>query len=95
MTALVNHVKGNLETADFWKEGVPPNCAVTLVEVENKKPEIVFENRVYYERSGPRMDGGLNKRMGLGYAAYRNRRRRKNMSGSGREADGYKKYPVP
>ena len=36
------------------------------------------------------MDGGLNKRMGLGYAAYRNRRRRKNMSGSGREADGYK-----
>ena len=29
MTALVNHVKGNLETADFWKEGVPPNCALT------------------------------------------------------------------
>ena len=24
------------------KRGVPPNCAVTLVEVENKKPEIVF-----------------------------------------------------
>ena len=51
MTALVNHVKGNLETADFWKEGVPPNCAVTLVEVENKKPEIVFENRVYYKEA--------------------------------------------
>lgn len=51
MTALVNQVKGNLETADFWKEGVPPNCAVTLVEVKNKKPEIVFENRVYYKEA--------------------------------------------
>lgn len=29
------------------------------------------------------MDGGLNKRMGLGYAAYRNRRRRKTCQDQG------------
>ncbi len=51
MTALVNHVKGNLEISAFWKEGVPPNCAVTLIEVENKTPSIVFENKVYYKEA--------------------------------------------
>lgn len=51
MTALVNHVKGNLEIVDFWKEGVPPNCAVTLVEVVDKKPSIIFENKVYYKEA--------------------------------------------
>ncbi len=49
MTGLLNNIKGKTEAADFWKQGVPPNCAVTIVEVEDKKPTIVAENVVYYK----------------------------------------------
>lgn len=49
MTALLNQVRGNLEIADFWKWEVPPNCAVTIVEVQDGIPSIVEENVIYYK----------------------------------------------
>lgn len=48
MTGLVNNIKGQLEVNDFWKKGVPPNCAVTIVSVEEGKATIVEENHIYY-----------------------------------------------
>lgn len=49
MTGLLNNIKGKTEVADFWKQGVPPNCAVTIVDVEDEKATIVAENVVYYK----------------------------------------------
>ena len=48
MTGLVNNIKGQLEVNDFWKMGVPPNCAVTIVSVENGVAVIEEENHIYY-----------------------------------------------
>lgn len=48
MTGLVNNIKGQLEVNDFWKMGVPPNCAVTTVSVENGVAVIEEENHIYY-----------------------------------------------
>lgn len=33
----------------FWGRGVHKNCAVTIVDVEKGKPQIVEENAVYYD----------------------------------------------
>lgn len=49
MAALLNRVKGNLSVADFWRDEVPPNCAVTEVEIQDKKPEIIREGIIYYK----------------------------------------------
>lgn len=49
MTGLLNCMKGNLEIANFWIEGVPPNCGVTIVDVENGVPKIIKENQVFYQ----------------------------------------------
>lgn len=49
MTALVNNIKGKYKINEFWDQGVPPNCAVTIVEVKNGAPVIVTENKVYYK----------------------------------------------
>ncbi len=49
MTGLLNNIKNQTDTADFWKEGVPPNCAVTIVEVKDAVPKIIEENVVYYK----------------------------------------------
>lgn len=51
MTALLNHVRGNLEAADFWKWQVPANCAVTTVDVKDNVPVIVEESKVYYKEA--------------------------------------------
>ena len=48
MTGLVNNIKGQLEVEDFWKMGVPPNCAVTIVSVRDGIPVIEEENHIYY-----------------------------------------------
>ena len=48
MTGLVNNIKGQLEVNDFWKMGVPPNCAVTIVSIEGGEATIVEENHIYY-----------------------------------------------
>ena len=49
MTAFLNHIRGNLEAADFWKWHVPANCAVTTVEVKEGVPAILEESKVYYK----------------------------------------------
>ncbi len=56
MTALLNHIRGNLEAADFWKWQVPANCAVTTVEVKEGIPVIVEESKVYYTEPVKRWD---------------------------------------
>lgn len=48
MTGLVNNIKGQLEVKDFWSMGVPPNCAVTIVTVEDGIATIEQENRIFY-----------------------------------------------
>ncbi len=47
MTSLLNHIRNNTEPADFWKYKVPPNCAVTIVEIVNGIPKILKENIPY------------------------------------------------
>lgn len=49
MTAFLNHIRGNLAVADFWKFQVPANCAVTIVDVKDGVPVIVEENKIYYK----------------------------------------------
>ena len=49
ITGLLNNIKGRLDVAQFWKEGVPANCAVTIVEVEDGVPKIIAENKIYYK----------------------------------------------
>lgn len=51
MTALLNNIKGKCEIADFWHQGVPANCAVTIVEVHNGIPKITDENLIYYKEA--------------------------------------------
>mgnify|MGYP005761283331 CR=1 FL=1 len=51
MTALLNRIKGNLSVADFWKDEVPPNCSVTMVEVKNGTAKIVKEGMIYYKEA--------------------------------------------
>lgn len=51
MTALLNHVKGKCEVGDFWNQGVPANCAVTIVEVQDGVPEITAENLIFYKEA--------------------------------------------
>ncbi len=51
MTGLLNCMKGNLDIANFWIEGVPPNCGVTIVDVENGVPKIRKENLVFYQEA--------------------------------------------
>ena len=35
----------------FWQGCVPPNCAVTILEVRDGKPVIVEKDRVYYDHA--------------------------------------------
>ena len=49
MTALLNHIRGNLNAADFWKWQVPANCAVTTVDVSDGVLVIAEESKVYYK----------------------------------------------
>lgn len=49
MTAFLNHIRGNLNAADFWKWRVPSNCAVTIVDVKDGVPVIVEENKIYHK----------------------------------------------
>ena len=51
ITALLNHIRGNMEVASFWKYEVPPNCAVTIVEIEDKIPRIAKEGVIYYKEA--------------------------------------------
>ncbi len=48
MTALLNRIKGNVTVAGFWKDEVPPNCSVTMVQVCDGRASIVKEGVIYY-----------------------------------------------
>ena len=48
LAALINNIKG--ESLDhYWGVGVHKNCAVTEVEVKDRVPVIISENKVYYD----------------------------------------------
>ena len=49
MTAILNRIKGNVSVAEFWKDEVPPNCSVTLVEVSAGRMRIVKEGMIFYK----------------------------------------------
>lgn len=49
MTALLNYIKGNMSAADFWRDEVPPNCSVTIVEVQDGRAKIVEQGVIYYK----------------------------------------------
>ena len=49
MTALLNHIRGNLNAADFWKWQVPANWEVTSVDVSDGVLVIAEESKVYYK----------------------------------------------
>lgn len=48
MTALLNRIKGSLSVEHFWKDEVPPNCSVTMVEIKDTGSlELsIFENTI-------------------------------------------------
>lgn len=49
LTALLNRMKGNLSVREFWRDEVPPNCAVTIAEVKDGTARIVREGVIYYK----------------------------------------------
>lgn len=49
MTALLNRVKGNVSVDKFWKDEVPPNCAVTMVEIIDGRMKIVQESVIFHK----------------------------------------------
>lgn len=51
---ILNSIR-EFELFDFWHGGVPKNCSVALIEVKNGMPELIFENRVFYEEDPARM----------------------------------------
>lgn len=48
LCAMLRNMKQN-PLSMFWGTGVHKNCAVTIVDVENGKPQIMQENVVYYD----------------------------------------------
>jgi len=49
LNAMLNSIRGIDDVARFWSGRVHPNCAVTIIDVENKVPEILQEGIVYYQ----------------------------------------------
>lgn len=48
MTALLNRIDGNMKIDNFWKNKVPKNCAVTVIDVQCGIPVISEREVVYY-----------------------------------------------
>lgn len=48
MTAMLNRIKHQISVENFWRDEVPPNCSVTVIEVKDRKAEIISEGTVYY-----------------------------------------------
>lgn len=46
---ILNHLYE--EPEDFWQGGVPPNCAVNIVEMSDGKTEFIEKDRIYYDES--------------------------------------------
>ena len=49
LRAMLNPLYENPE--HFWQGCVPPNCAVTIVEVRDGKARIAEKDRIYYDRA--------------------------------------------
>jgi probable phosphoglycerate mutase len=49
LNALLNHMKGNHEIANFWPVNVFPNCGVAVVHVEDDDYVIKEEGVVYHQ----------------------------------------------
>ena len=49
MTSLLNRIRGNLSVEHFWRDEVPPNCSVTVVEINGSKAQIVKEGLIFYK----------------------------------------------
>ncbi len=49
MTAMLNRIRGNLSVEHFWRDEVPPNCSVTVVEVKDGSAKILKEGLVFYK----------------------------------------------
>lgn len=45
--ALLNHVYEDKE--DFWREHVPPNCGVSIVEVVKGESALLAQDKIYYD----------------------------------------------
>ena len=45
---ILNSIR-SFELADFWHGGVPKNCSVALIHVENGQPSLIYENRTFLE----------------------------------------------
>ena len=43
---ILNSIR-SFDMADFWHGGVPKNCSVALIHVENGKPSLIYENRTF------------------------------------------------
>lgn len=56
MTALLNNIRKIHETGQFWNQGVPANCAVTVVEAEQGVLHITAENLIYYREAVKKWD---------------------------------------
>ena len=48
MTAMLNRIRGHVSVEHFWRDEVPPNCSVTMVEVRGKEARIVREGMIFY-----------------------------------------------
>ena len=49
MTAMLNRMRGSLSVEHFWKNEVPPNCSVTIVELEGSGFKIIREGIIFYK----------------------------------------------
>lgn len=48
LKAMLNTIRGIDSVAQFWEGGVPKNCSVTEVEIQDGKPNIISEGKIYY-----------------------------------------------
>lgn len=48
LAGLMNNLK-NKSLKEYWDTGIQKNCAVTKVEVKDKKSKIIYENRTFYK----------------------------------------------
>lgn len=44
---ILNSIR-EFEPADFWHGGVPKNCSVALIEVQNGVPSLIYENKTFF-----------------------------------------------
>ena len=49
MTAMLNRMRGSLSVEHFWKNEVPPNCSVTIAELEGSGFKIIREGIIFYK----------------------------------------------